>query len=114
MESRNASFVEDVFPCKSKEESGSSKHNVETIDENSQDQNKDSKVKPKHRKRERIEKSFGPYFITYMPKGEPQPYKEAVDESKNHLFLSPFFKNAPKFLFCRNLKEISRIQQKNE
>ena len=48
-----------------------------------------------------------------------------VDESKTHLFLSPFFKNIsglkvqfneelwsfhPNFLFCRNLKEISIIQ----
>ena len=51
------------------------------------------------------------------------------DESKNNLFLSPFFKNIsslkvqcdaelwsfhPNLLFCINLKEISRIQQKNE
>ena len=52
-----------------------------------------------------------------------------TDESKTHLFLSPFFEyieglkvqfNAelwsfhPKFLFCRNLKKISRIQHKKE
>ena len=51
------------------------------------------------------------------------------DESKNNLFLSPFFKNIsslkvqcdaelwsfhPNLLFCITLKEISRIQQKNE
>ena len=51
------------------------------------------------------------------------------DESKTHLCLSPFFKNIfglkiqsdvelwrfhPNLLFCKNLKEISRIQQKNE
>ena len=50
-----------------------------------------------------------------------------ANESKNHLFLSPFFEcilglkvqfNAklwsfyPDFLFCRNLKKISRIQHK--
>ena len=34
-ESRNASFFEDVFPCKSKEEPGSSKHKLETINGNS-------------------------------------------------------------------------------
>ena len=47
------------------------------------------------------------------------------DESKTHIFLSPFFKNIyglkvqfnielwsfhPNLLFCRNLKEISKIQ----
>ena len=51
------------------------------------------------------------------------------DESKTHLFLSPFFKNIdglkvqfnvelwsfhPNLLFCRNLKEISRIQHKKK
>ena len=51
------------------------------------------------------------------------------DESKTHLFLSPLFKNIfglkvpfdaelwsfhPNLLFCINLKETSRIQQKNE
>ena len=44
MESRNASLFEDVFPCKFKEELGSSKRKLETINENSQDQNEDSEV----------------------------------------------------------------------
>ena len=48
MESMNiALFFEDVFPCNSKEESGSSKRMLENVDENSQDQNKDSEVKPR-------------------------------------------------------------------
>ena len=59
MELRNASFFEDVFPCNSKEETGSSKRMLETIDENSQDQNKDSEVEPRCSKRARGEKSFG-------------------------------------------------------
>ena len=42
MESRNASFFEDVFPCKPKEEPSSSKRVLEIINENSQDQ--DGKV----------------------------------------------------------------------
>ena len=42
MELRNASFFEDVFPCKSKEELNSSKQVLETINEYSQDQ--DGKV----------------------------------------------------------------------
>ena len=47
MESRNASFFEDVFPCKSKEKPGSSKRKLEIVNENRQDQNKDSEAKPK-------------------------------------------------------------------
>ena len=35
MELRNASLFEDVFPCKFKEEPGSSKRKLETINENS-------------------------------------------------------------------------------
>ena len=34
LESRNASLFEDVFPCKSKEELGSSKLKLETVNEN--------------------------------------------------------------------------------
>ena len=37
MESRNASFFKHVFPCKSKEESSSSKRTHETINEESYD-----------------------------------------------------------------------------
>ena len=76
MESMNASFFEYVFPCKFKEESGSSKHNLETINKNSQDQNEDSGVEPKRSKIAMIEKSFGQDFLTYIPEGEPQTYKE--------------------------------------
>ena len=52
-----------------------------------------------------------------------------IDESKTHIFLSPFFKNIfglkvqfntelwrfhLNFLFWRNINEINRIQQKKE
>ena len=56
MESRNASFFEDVFPGKLKEEPGSSKRKLETINENNQDQNEDSEVEPRCSKKLRIEK----------------------------------------------------------
>ena len=79
MESRNASFFEDVFPCNSKEESGSSKQMLETIDENSQGQNKDGEVEPRRSKRARVEKKFSPDFLTYMLEGEPQTFKETVN-----------------------------------
>ena len=82
MESRNASFFEYVFPCKSKEEPSSSKHKSETINGNSQDQNKDSEVEPRRSKKVRIGKSFSPDFLTYMLKGEPQTYKEVVNSTE--------------------------------
>ena len=40
MESRNASFFKNVFPCKSRVELSSSKRVLETINENSEDQDK--------------------------------------------------------------------------
>ena len=80
MESRNASFFEDVFPCKFKEEPDSSKRKLETINENSQYQNKNSEVESRRSKRAKIEKSFGPNF--YMLKGEPQTYKKIVNSTK--------------------------------
>ena len=60
MESRNASFFEDVFPCKSKEESRSSKLVLETINENSQDQ--DGEIEPKRSKIARTKKIFWSRF----------------------------------------------------
>ena len=56
METRNASFFEDVFPCKSKEGSRSSKQVLETINENNQDENNDGEVEPRYSKRARTKK----------------------------------------------------------
>ena len=64
MESRNASFFEDVFSCKSKVEPNSSKQAFWTINENSQDENDNGEVEPRRSKRARVEKSFGPNFLT--------------------------------------------------
>ena len=64
MESRNVYFFEDIFPCRSKEESSSSKRVVEAINENSQAQ--DCEVEPRRSKRVRIEKSFSPDFLTFV------------------------------------------------
>ncbi|WJZ97445.1 hypothetical protein VitviT2T_016048 [Vitis vinifera] len=77
MESKNASFFEDVFPCKSKEEPSSSKRMLE-----SQDQNEEVEVEPRHSKRVRTEKSFGPDFLTFMLEGEPQTFKEVVNSTE--------------------------------
>ena len=63
------------------------------------------------------------YPFLYLRTSKTLSYGE-FDESKTHIFLSPFFKNIlglkvqfsaelwsvyPKLLFCRNLKEISQI-----
>ena len=82
MESRNASFFEDVFPCKSKVEPNSTKRALGTINENCQHENDNGEVEPRHNKRARVEKYFSPNFLTYMIEGEPRTYKEAVNSTK--------------------------------
>ena len=81
MESRNASFLEDVFPCKSKAKPNSSKRAFGTINENNRDENDNGEVEPRRSKRARVEKSFGSYFLTYMLEEEPRTYKEAVNST---------------------------------
>ena len=56
---------------------------LETIHENSQDEDTDGEVEPRRSKRARTEKSFGPDFLTYMLEGEPQTYKEAVNSTES-------------------------------
>ena len=77
MESRNASFFEDVFPCKSKEKPSSSKRVLETINENSQDQ--DGEVEPRRSKIARTEKCFGLDFLMYVLERDPRTFKEAMN-----------------------------------
>ena len=79
MESRNASFFESVFPCKSIEELSSSKRVLETINENSQ--NQDGEIEPRRSKRARTEKYFGPDFLMYELEGEPLTFKEGVNST---------------------------------
>ncbi|GJT20857.1 hypothetical protein Tco_0890794 [Tanacetum coccineum] len=47
-----------------------------------QDQPKEEEVKPRRCKRERIEKLFGPDFVSFMVENEPTSYREAVTSSK--------------------------------
>ena len=81
IELKNASFFEDVFPCKSKEESSSSKQVLRTITENTQDQY--GEVEPRHNKRAKMEKSFVPDFLTCVLEGEPHTFKEVVNSSES-------------------------------
>ena len=76
MESGNASFFEDVFPCK--EENNPNKRTFETVGESSKTQEENVDVEPRRGKRARASKSFGPDFLTYMLESEPQSYNEAI------------------------------------
>ena len=88
MEARNALFFENVFPCKSKYGSSSSKRTNETVNEESHDSEDEQGVqtKPKRSKRTRVEKSFGLEFLTYLLENEPQNYEEAVSSSEGPLW----------------------------
>ncbi|KAD2804053.1 hypothetical protein E3N88_37430 [Mikania micrantha] len=50
----------------------------EIVHDEDQEQLEAEEVEPRRSKRQRIEKSFGPDFLTYMVQGEPQTYRDAV------------------------------------
>ena len=58
------------------------------MNKDSQDQDQEQKVEDELRrsKRIRIEKSFGPDFLTYLLENEPQSFQEAVNSSEGHLW----------------------------
>ena len=88
MESRTALFFENVFSCKSKDRSSSSKRTYETMNEESHDLEDEQgvQIEPRRSKRIRVEKSFGPEFLTYLLENEPQNYEEAVSFSEGPLW----------------------------
>ncbi|GJZ26331.1 retrotransposon protein, putative, ty1-copia subclass [Tanacetum coccineum] len=63
-----------------------------------QDQPKEEKVEPRRSKRARIEKSFGPDFVSFMVENEPTSYREAkkykaddtIDKCKARLVIKRF------------------------
>ena len=87
IESRNASFFENVFLYKSTQESNSSKRTHDTAIGSSQGQQDDDE--PRHSKRTRTPKSFGPDFLTYLLEDEPQSFKEAMSSPE-----VPYWKEA--------------------
>ncbi|GJY08243.1 retrovirus-related pol polyprotein from transposon TNT 1-94 [Tanacetum coccineum] len=93
MESRNASFFENIFPCLTKEIGSLSRIDDEVVqdkrqqDDNDlqderQDQPEEEEVEPRRSKRARTEKSFGPNFVSFMVENEPTSYREAVTSSE--------------------------------
>ena len=87
IESRNASFFENVFPYKSTQKSNSSKRTHDTAIGSVQGQQDDDE--PRCSKRTKTSKSFGPYFITYLLEDEPQSFKEAMSSPE-----APYWKEA--------------------
>ena len=69
IESRNASLFENVLPYKPTKDSNLSKRTHDTTIGSSQGQQDDDE--PKHSKRTRTSKSFGPDFLTYLLEDEP-------------------------------------------
>ncbi|GKE56505.1 hypothetical protein Tco_1495690 [Tanacetum coccineum] len=95
MESRNASFFENIFPCLTKETGSSSRLDDDVVQDKRQrdnndlhderqDQLEEEEVEPGRSKRERTEKSFGPEFVSFMVENEPTSYQEAVTSSEGH------------------------------
>ena len=87
MESRNASFFENIFPCKSDNGSSSSKRTNETMNQKDHDERShDNEIELRRSKRARIEKSFGDDYLTYLLEKEPQTYAEAISSSDGPLW----------------------------
>ncbi|GKA00915.1 hypothetical protein Tco_0673580 [Tanacetum coccineum] len=93
MESRNASFFENIVPCRTKEDGSLSRIDDEVVldnrkqDDNDlqderQDQPEEEDVEPRKSKRVRIGKLFGPDFVSFMVENEPTSYRESITSSE--------------------------------
>ncbi|CAM8923791.1 unnamed protein product [Rhodiola kirilowii] len=85
MESKTASFFEQVFPYKSEKLRPSSPEEIgEELTERSQQEEEEvfeentNLEEPRRSKRARVENSFGPDFITFMVEAGPRTYDEAI------------------------------------
>jgi len=92
IESRNVIFFENIFPHNMSCEARLQKRSRDTITSETQNEsnielNKEEELK--RSKRMRISKSFGPDFVTYLLKNEPQTFKEAMSSPE-----APYWKEA--------------------
>ena len=80
IESRNASFFENIFPSKNACDESFLKrtHDIATSDIDHESINDESEEALRRSKRARTSKSFGPYFLTYLLENEPQSFNEAM------------------------------------
>ena len=77
IESRNASFFENIFPYKNAQESSSLKRALdENVGQRSIEEDNENELR--HSKRARTSTSFGPDFLTFLLESEPQNFKEAM------------------------------------
>ncbi|KAK9944760.1 hypothetical protein M0R45_010310 [Rubus argutus] len=94
IESRNAEFFENIFPCKGTQEQNSLKRNYDDANGSNHEGNQEAvgnelKVYTRRSKRPKIAKSYGPDFLTYLLENEPQNYKEAMSSPE-----APYWKEA--------------------
>ena len=87
IESRNASFFENIFPSKNACDGSFLKrtHDTGTSNIDYESTNDESEEALRGSKRARSSKSFGPDFITYLLENEPQSFNEAMSSLK-HLY----------------------------
>ena len=79
IESDNVEFFEDIFPYKNEGKTlGESSKRPREITE----ENVPNIEEPQRRKRQRVPKSFGPYFLAFLLENEPQTFKEAMKSSE--------------------------------
>ena len=127
IESRNASFFEEIFLYKSTQESSSFQRNFESTSSTSHDQElmeERNKVEPRSSKRTKTSKSFGSNFLTCMLEDESQSFKEAISTPKapfgkklSIVRLNPSYKiiHGNQWIFHQvvNLQDINRYSRGN-
>ena len=84
IESKNASFFQNIFPCKEKQEVSSNKRTYDTVNGNHQNE---EEIRCSQRAKKT--KSFGLDYLTYMLDNEPKTFKEAMSTPE-----APFWKEA--------------------
>ena len=99
IESREATFFENVFPYKSAPESTTLKRPLDTTNDDTLVDQEPSGLEPRRSKRARIATSFGPNFLTNLIESEPQRSLKQCPLLKLHIGkkqliakLSPFCK----------------------
>ena len=85
IESRDATFIEVIFPYKSALESKILKRPLDTTNEETPTDQEPSVLEPRQSKRARIATSFGPDFLTNLVENEPQTFKEAMSSPESFI-----------------------------
>ncbi|KAL0307596.1 UNVERIFIED_CONTAM: Retrovirus-related Pol polyprotein from transposon RE1 [Sesamum angustifolium] len=85
IESRNAIFFENIFPCKDRKEEESSRKRTREVANGDHQRDED----PRRNKRAKRAKTFGLDFLTYLLENEPRTINEALSSPE-----APFWKEA--------------------